>query len=40
MKGIIKDFEKFQKKIKDKFIIFEKMMLNKNKKDSDYLKEK
>lgn len=29
MKVIIKDFEKFQDKIKDKFVIYEKMMLNK-----------
>lgn len=29
MKVIINDFEKFQDKIKDKFIIYEKMMLNK-----------
>ena len=28
MKLIINDFEKFQKKIKDKFIIYENKMLN------------
>ena len=34
MKVIIQDFEKFQDKIKDKFIIYEKMMLNKNEQNS------
>jgi len=34
MKVIIRDFEKFQEKIKDKFIIYEKMMLNQKKQDS------
>ena len=34
MKIIIKDFEKFQNKIKDKFIIFEKKMeIEKQKKE-------
>ena len=34
MKIIIQDFEKFQDKIKDKFIIYEKMMLNKKEQNS------
>ena len=34
MKVIIQDFEKFQDKIKDKFIIYEKMMLNKKEQNS------
>ena len=40
MKRLINDFEKFQKKIKDKFIIFEKKMLNKKEENIEYLKEK
>jgi hypothetical protein len=34
MKAIINDFEKFQDKIQDKFIIYEKMMLNKKEQNS------
>ena len=34
LKVIIHDFEKFQDKIKDKFIIYEKMMLNKKEQNS------
>ena len=40
MKRLINDFEKFQKKIEDKFIIFEKRMLNNKQENIDYLKEK
>ena len=36
LKSIIKDFETFQEKIKDKFIIFEKKILNEKKQKLDY----
>ena len=35
MKRLINDFEMFQKKIENKFVIYEKMILNKKQENND-----